>query len=121
DRRWLKMAHRYAAHEYAALPEAERFNGGQKSLFWVQAIVGLLLLTTGIILWWPDIMPRFLREFAVLVHPITAIIAIAGLIVHIYMGTAATPGAFRGMTQGWVKPAWASSHHPKWYRQIHRQ
>src|SRR5262245_8764907 len=26
DRRWLRMAHKYAAHEYAALPEAGRFN-----------------------------------------------------------------------------------------------
>jgi len=120
DRRWLRLAHRYAAHDYAALPEAGRFNGGQKSLFWLQAVNGLLLLLSGIVLWFPESMPRGLREAAVLVHPIAGILAIGGLIVHIYMGTAATPGAFRGMTQGWVKPGWAASHHPKWYREIRR-
>jgi formate dehydrogenase subunit gamma len=120
DRRWLSMAHRYAAHDYAALPEAGRFNGGQKSLFWLQALNGLLLLGSGIVLWFPESIARWLRELAVLVHPIAAIVAIAGLIVHIYMGTAATPGSFRAMTQGWVKPGWAASHHPKWYRQIRR-
>jgi len=120
DRRWLRMAHRYAAHDYAALPEAGRFNGGQKSLFWLQSVNGVLLLLSGIVLWWPESMARPLREAAVLVHPISGILAIAGLIVHIYMGTAATPGAFRGMTQGWVKPGWAASHHAKWYRETKR-
>ena len=65
-------------------------------------------------------MPRLLRELAVLIHPVAAVIAIAGLIVHIYMGTAAVPEAFRGMIQGWVTPRWAASHHPKWYRDIDR-
>jgi len=120
DRRWLRMAHRYAAHDYAALPEAGRFNGGQKSLFWLQSVNGVLLLLSGIVLWWPESMARPLREAAVLVHPISGILAIAGLIVQIYMGTAATPGAFRGMTQGWVKPGWAASHHAKWYRETRR-
>jgi formate dehydrogenase subunit gamma len=120
DRRWLRLAHRYAAHDYAALPEAGRFNGGQKSLFWLQALNGVLLLLSGIVLWWPESMSRLLREAAVLIHPIAGILAIAGLIVHIYMGTAATPGSFRAMTQGWVKPGWAASHHPKWYREIRR-
>ena len=69
DRRWLRLAHRYAAHDYAALPEAGRFNGGQKSLFWLQSVNGVLLLLSGIVLWWPESMSRPLREAAVLVHP----------------------------------------------------
>ena len=120
DKKWLRLAHRYAAHDYDALPEAGRFNGGQKSLFWLQAVNGVLLLLSGVVLWWPETMPRLVREAAVLIHPIAAIVAIGGLIVHVYMGTAATPGAFRGMTQGWVKTAWAASHHPKWYRDNNR-
>jgi formate dehydrogenase subunit gamma len=120
DRRWLRYAHRYAVHNESGLPDAGRFNAGQKSLFWVQAVNGVLLLSSGIVLWWPDVMSRLLRELAVLIHPVAAIIAIVGLIVHIYMGTAAVPEAFRGMIQGWVTPRWASSHHPKWYRDIHR-
>src|SRR2546425_11269197 len=28
DRRWLRLAHRYAVHDLSALPEAGRFNGG---------------------------------------------------------------------------------------------
>jgi formate dehydrogenase subunit gamma len=121
DRRWLRLAHRYAAHDYSALPEAGRFNGGQKSLFWLQSASAVLLLLSGVVLWWPESMSRGLREAAVLIHPLAGILSIAGLVVHIYMGTAATPGAFRGMTQGWVKPGWAASHHAKWYRETQKQ
>jgi formate dehydrogenase subunit gamma len=120
DRKWLRQAHRYAVHDTAGLPEAGRFNAGQKALFWVQSLIGILLLASGVILWFPEVMPRALRVVAVLVHPTAAVISIAGIIIHIYMGTAAVPGAFRGMTQGWVTSRWAASHHPKWYREIRR-
>jgi formate dehydrogenase gamma subunit len=120
DRRWLRSAHRYAVHDESGLPEPGRFNAGQKTLFWMQATSGFVLLTTGVILWWPESMPRVLRETAILIHPMAAVISIGGLIIHIYMGTAAVPEAFRGMIQGWVKPGWAASHHPKWYREVRR-
>ena len=121
DRLWLRNAHRYAVHEEAGLPEPGRFNAGQKALFWMQASSGFVLLATGVVLWWPEAMPRVLRETAILIHPMAAVISLGGLIIHIYMGTAAVPEAFRGMVQGWVKPGWAASHHPKWFREIRRQ
>lgn len=114
DRKWLRMAHRYAAHDFQAVPAPGRFNGGQKALFWLQGLNGVLLVSTGVVLWFPESMSRPLREVAVLVHPVAAIAAIGGLILHVYMGTAATPGAFRGMAQGWVTARWAASHHPRW-------
>jgi formate dehydrogenase subunit gamma len=117
DRVWLRKAHKYAVHDEAGLPEAGRFNAGQKLLFWLQVCTASLLLLSGVVLWWPEVMPRGLRLAAVLIHPLAAIAAIGGIIVHIYMGTAAVPEAFRGMIQGWVRPGWAASHHPKWYRE----
>jgi formate dehydrogenase subunit gamma len=121
DRLWLRKAHKYATHNAAGLPETGRFNGGQKLLFWLQSIAAILLLASGIVLWFPETMPRALRLAAVLIHPLAAIAAIGGIIVHIYMGTAAVPGAFRGMIQGWVRPGWAASHHPKWYRETQQR
>ena len=121
DRSWLRQAHRYAKHDEAGLPEAGRFNAGQKILFWVQAVSTVILLLSGLVMWWPQVMPRGLRLAAVLVHPAAAVVSIAAIIIHIYMGTAAVPEAFRGMMQGWVRPRWAASHHPKWYRDISRR
>jgi formate dehydrogenase subunit gamma len=121
DRVWLKNAHKYATHDEEGLPEPGRFNAGQKMLFWVQAGCTLVLFASGVVLWWPELMPRALRLAAILIHPLAAVAAIGGIIVHIYMGTAAVPEAFRGMIQGWVRPGWAASHHPKWYRQISKR
>ena len=121
DRRWLSLAHRYAVHDERGLPEAGRFNAGQKALFWMQAVNAVLLVASGLVLWWPEATPRLAREAAVLLHPLTGLVSIGLLIVHIYMGTAAVPEAFRGMIQGWVKPGLARSHHPKWYREIRPQ
>ena len=118
DKIWLRKAHRYAVHDESGLPEASRFNAGQKMLFWVQGLSALLLFASGLILWLPEAMPRFLRLAAVLIHPATAIISLGTIIVHIYMGTAAVPGAFRAMIRGWVTPGWAKTHHPKWLRKI---
>jgi formate dehydrogenase subunit gamma len=118
DRAWLRQARRYAVHDESALPEAGRFNAGQKVLFWLQSVAAVLLVSSGVVLWFPEAMIRPLRLAAVLIHPVAAIVAIGGIIVHIYMGTAAVPGAFRGMIRGGVKPGWAASHHPKWFREM---
>lgn len=116
DRRWLRQSHRYARHETARLPEAGRFNGGQKMLFWLQAVAGLLLLASGLLLWFPGQVGRSLHYAALLVHPVAAVAAIGGIIVHIYMATAVVRGSMTAMVRGWVSPGWAASHHPKWYR-----
>ena len=118
DKLWLANAHKYAVHDEEGLPEPGRFNAGQKMLFWVQSLAVIVLIATGVVLWFPDAMPRALRLAAILLHPAVAVLSIGGIIVHIYMGTAAVPGALRGMIQGWVRPGWAASHHPKWYRDI---
>ncbi len=120
DRRWLARAHRYAVHDYRSLPEAGRFNAGQKMLFWIQFVALVLLLASGIVLWLPESMSRVLREAAILIHPATAVVSITGIILHIYMGTAGVPRALRAMVRGWVTPAWTAFHHPKWYREIRK-
>jgi formate dehydrogenase subunit gamma len=121
DRIWLKNARRYATHDEEGLPEAGRFNAGQKMLFWMQSVCAIFLFLSGIVLWFPDAMPRSLRLAAILIHPAAAVLSIGGIIVHIYMGTAAVPEAFRGMIQGQVRGAWAASHHPKWYREVRKR
>jgi formate dehydrogenase subunit gamma len=118
DKVWLANAHKYAVHDEEGLPEPGRFNAGQKMLFWLQSLAVIVLIATGVVLWFPEAMPRALRLAAILVHPAVAVLSIGGIIVHIYMGTAAVPGALRGMIQGWVRPGWAAAHHPKWYRDI---
>lgn len=117
DRKWLRMAHRYARHQAEGLPEAGRYNAGQKMMFWMQGLLCVILLLSGLVLWWPESMSRGLRLASIVVHSAAAVLSIAGLIVHFYMATFATPGSLRSMILGWVTPEWAKTHHPKWYQE----
>lgn len=118
DRRWLRRAHRYAVHDESGLPEAGRFNAGQKMLFWLQSVAAVLLFASGVVLWFPGSVARSLHLAAILLHSVTAVISMGGIIVHIYMGTAVVPGSFGAMIHGRVRRSWAEEHHPKWARKI---
>ena len=121
DRLWLRQGRQFILHEEFGLAESGRFNGGQKALFWMQAASVATLLLSGAVLWFPEFMPRALRLAAVLIHPVAAVASLTGLIVHVYMGTAAVPGALRSMIAGYVSRGWALTHHPKWYREVTRR
>jgi formate dehydrogenase subunit gamma len=118
DRAWLRKAHRYAVHDEQGLPEAGRFNAGQKMLFWAQSAAAVLLFASGLVLWFPEATSHALRLTAILVHPFAAVVSLFAIVIHFYMGTAAIPGTLRGMIRGWVSRGWAKAHHPKWYREV---
>ena len=108
-------------NDESGMPESGKFNAGQKMLFWLQSISALLLFASGMVLWFPELMPRALRLGAVLIHPLAAIASIGGIIIHIYMSAFAVPGSLRAMLEGWVTPGWAKAHHAKWYREITKE
>ena len=119
---WLRQAHRYAMHNEGRTSRGRTLQcRPEDAVLDSVRLAALFLFLSGLVLWFPEAMPRPLRLAAILIHPIAAIVSIGGIIVHIYMGTAAVPEAFRGMIHGWVRPGWAASHHPKWYRQIKKR
>jgi formate dehydrogenase subunit gamma len=82
------------------------------------AVTGLLILLTGVVLWWPASFSQPLRSISILLHDVCFIGFFAAIVGHIYLGTAAEPGTFRSMTRGTVTKAWAKLHHPRWYREV---
>lgn len=108
----------YIRNQEEGLPEVGRFNPGQKLLFWLQVGAGVLLLLSGIPLWFPHSFPQWLRLMSILVHEISALATIGALIVHIYMGTAFVSRSLSAMIHGTVSRAWARTHHPRWYREL---
>lgn len=117
DRVWLRESHKYAMNQEEDLPEPGRFNAGQKMLFWLQFIAAMVLFGSGFVLWFPEWMPRPLRLMAILLHPAAGVCSTALIILHVYMGTAVVPGAFRAMVRGEVTAGWLRAHHPKWLKQ----
>lgn len=114
---WLRQVGKYIRNQDKDIPEVGRFNPGQKQLFWLQTISGILLILSGIPLWFPSFFPQGLRLASILVHEVSALVAIGGLIVHVYMGVAFVSGSLPAMIHGTVSRVWARTHHPRWYRE----
>jgi formate dehydrogenase subunit gamma len=121
DIAWRKAIVHYLKNEDAHVPPVGRFNYGQKQFFWLMAVTGAALLLSGLVLWSIASVPfelRWLRYTAILVHSISALLTIAGIIVHIYMGIAVVPGGLAAIVHGEVTPDWARHHHPLWHSKM---
>ncbi len=124
DRAWWRALPHYIRNEDSDVPDEDRFNAGQKALYWGFFFCGIVLLLTGFVLWEPHWFPWSLRAFrliSVLLHPITALITIALFMIHVYMGTAVERGAFGSVIRGDVSRTWAQRFHRAWYERVARE
>jgi formate dehydrogenase subunit gamma len=51
------------------------------------------------------------------VHSVVAVLFVAAMLGHIYIGTIGMEGAFEAMGSGTVDVNWAKSHHSLWLEQ----
>lgn len=116
DREWTRRLPAYVREGHTGLDLA-KYNAGQKGYFWFAIATGILLLLTGIPLWFPGPFALGLLQALRLAHHVLFLLTVAGFIVHVYMSTAMLPGTFRSMTDGTVTRAWAAYHHPRWFRE----
>ena len=117
DEAWNKAIVSYVTHQDDKVPKAGKYNGGQKQFFWVMFYDGLVLLATGLVLWFTDSLPwslRWLRYGSILMHVAAFLATCAGFIVHVYMGVFVIPGGLRAITSSTVPRAWLAEHHPLW-------
>ena len=56
-------------------------------------------------------------QLAQIVHGIVAVLFIAAMFAHIYIGTIGMEGAFEAMGEGTVDVNWAKEHHSLWYEE----
>ena len=119
DTRWLKRIRQYVTNEEKREPpDTGFFNGGQKLYFWLIVVSTVIFLITGVLLWFDDVVPRWIVAVSYILHDVAALLMLAGFIIHIYEGTAHQPGTFRSMMDGTVTESWAWTHHPRWYRDL---
>jgi formate dehydrogenase subunit gamma len=121
DKQWWRSLKYYVQNEDDKMPPAGRYNAGQKILFWSFFYSAILLLLTGLVLWFPESIPwnlRWLRYIAVFLHPVVALATIANFMIHIYMSVFAERGAIDSMVQGDVSLHFAKRYHPKWHEEI---
>jgi len=96
-------------------PPAGRFNTGQKFIFWAVIWGGVLLFLSGLTMlfpfYWTDMVGMQLVH---IIHAAIAVIMVAIIIAHIYIGSLGMEGAFDAMGTGLVDENWAREHHSAW-------
>lgn len=121
DREWGKRLSDVINNRDDNLPPIDKYNVGQKQLFWTMVATMVLLVVSGIVMWRPYFAGAFpinVVRIAALVHAVCAFILILGIIVHVYAALFWVRGSLRAMTRGTVSRAWARHHHPLWYRRM---
>ena len=121
DRAWAKAIPDYIQNEDDKLPPVGRFNYGQKLFFWGIFYGVILLLLSGVFLWYTEALPwslRFVRYTAILIHASVALITIGLFLIHVYMSAVLEEGSFGSMIHGYVTRAWAWTFHRTWYYEV---
>ena len=111
DRQWLLAARRRETSPRAR--PAGKFNAGQKLYAgWIAGAV-LVMMSTGLLMWFTRPLPSISRTSAIFVHDVLAYGIAIVLIGH--MGKAfQDPEARQGMRTGRVARAWADREHSMW-------
>jgi formate dehydrogenase subunit gamma len=112
---WLKRGGGMVGHDH---PPADRFNAGQKAIYWIVVLGGGAVAVSGYILMFPFYGTGVhSMQVAEIVHAIVAVLFVAAMLGHIYIGTIGMEGAFEAMGRGTVDLNWAKEHHSLWVDQ----
>lgn len=119
DSAWMRNVKHVVSGDESKVPEAGKYNAGQKLVFWLMSILTILLLTSGLAMWdsqFGEYTTIEQKRLAVVVHAAAAVTLIIVVITHIYAAIWIR-GTIRGMTRGSVTGGWAWRHHRKWLRE----
>jgi len=120
---WLRHIGDVVSAKEERLPELGKYNFGQKLVFWGMFWLILVLIVTGVIIWYeysPELVTVKQRRIALIVHSMAAVLIILLFILHVYAAFW-TRGTIRAMTHGTVTGGWAWRHHRKWLREVARR
>jgi formate dehydrogenase subunit gamma len=115
DVEWIKEGGGIIGHKH---PPAGRFNAGQKMIYWIVVIGGGTVAASGYLLMFPFYATNIAgMQLDQMIHGIAAVLFVAVMIAHAYIGTVGMEGAFEGMWDGTVDVNWAKQHHAAWLEQ----
>jgi formate dehydrogenase subunit gamma len=115
DVEWFKRGGGMVGNDH---PPAYRFNGGQKAVYWIVVLGGTAVAVTGYLLMFPFYGTNIANmQLAQVIHSVVAVLFVAVMLAHIYIGTIGMEGAFEAMGVGVVDLNWAKEHHCLWVEQ----
>ena len=118
---WIKQGGGFIKNKHAP---AGRFNLGEKAVYWLSLAAGVAVSASGFLLLFPFFAGLNIADMqlAQVVHAVVAVLFIALILGHIYIGTLGMEGAFEAMGSGEVDLNWAKEHHDLWLaKQIEKE
>jgi formate dehydrogenase subunit gamma len=112
DWEWLRQGGGFIKRRH---PPARRFNAGEKLVFWLALAAGAAIAASGLLLLFPFYLTNIAgMQIAQVMHGVVAMLFVALILGHIYIGTIGMEGAFEAMWTGEVDLNWAKEHHRQW-------
>ena len=119
DAEWLRQGGGIIGHRH---PPAYRFNAGQKMIYWIVVLGGGAIAASGYLLMFPFYVTDVTgMQVVQVIHGVVAVLFVAIMLAHIYIGTIGMQGAFEGMWDGTVDLNWAKEHHSLWLNEEERK
>jgi formate dehydrogenase subunit gamma len=114
DRQWLRAVRRRRTSPEAR--PAGKFNAGQKIYAgWIAGAV-LVMMSTGLLMWFTGLLPFISRTSAIFVHDLLAWAIVFVVLGHMRKAFE-DPDARLGMRTGYVSRSWAQRYHSRWLRE----
>jgi formate dehydrogenase subunit gamma len=115
DIEWVRQGGGFIKSKHAP---AGRFNLGEKLVYWLSLAAGIGVSVSGLLLLFPFYGTGIAEmQLAQVVHAVIAVLFVALILGHIYIGTLGMEGAFEAMGTGEVDLNWAREHHDRWLAQ----
>jgi len=114
DVNWLKQGG--GIFKKGVHPPAKRFNAGQKGVFWLVIVGGIVMSVSGWYLLFPYTVADGVAglQLWTTIHAVLAVLFVAAMFAHAYIGSVGMEGAFDAMGTGEVDLNWAKEHHSLW-------
>src|SRR5579864_678994 len=126
DKKWQSTIKAYVTNRDDQVAPAGHFNAGQKLFYWVMFWGALVLLITGVAMWFPEVVSgrmhlHWLMPLLVFLHVVAALATIGAFMIHVYMGVFLVSGGLHGILWGRVPVSWAKTHHRLWYEKMMKE
>lgn len=122
DLGWLKAAPAYYfTGKEEAMPPQDKFNTGQKLWYLTVVIGGLVLVITGLLMWFgKGSIPTWLFWWSVFLHDLGAIAMVAFFLVHFYLATMhpLMRAGLDAIRFGFFPEEYVKHHHARYYEEV---
>ncbi len=134
---WMKQIFSWKKHDFqfflhfpkeffgghAKIPKQDFYNAGEKLNSLLTILTAVMLIGSGLVMWFPQYFPQGLVMWAYPLHNIGLGLSTAVVVGHIYLsvGHPGSRASFRGMTKGDIPEEYARNHHGRWYDKLKEQ